>query len=563
MKEFKYKTSFSAKLTPVISADKDKYLSIASLENLKKFIPDINLELNPDLLPIAGNAFVANTINANDDGVTTKEALILADLFPLKFIDYNHNRKHVLGVITTVSFTEFGSNRELSRKEVEAYTKPFNVCLGGLLWRIVEPEVIDYIEESGNPNSEYYEEFSLSWEVMFAESHLVELDRSNNIEDGLIITDPEKISELEGRLRCNGGNGKTDNGKRLGRIIVGNCIPIAVGIVNSPAAAVKGLAIAGLNKEIPPEITEIANKQGWDKILTILKTMEIKAQTMCCPDCGEQDDIEMDDAEAQKTCAKCGKSNAGKNWKPGVDIEKKEETSANSQEKNQNKSSTSEILVVNKNSIAMDKITQLSEITDESLKQVKASSIHEFVATELQKACLEHDKRVKDAEAVAQNAESARVSIEAKHNELAATIETLKVKLAEFEKERTERLASETLNVRMASLDEKFNLTAEDRKEIVADVKGLEDTAFDAYVKKMSVLLSHKLKSNDAQVVVASVTSPDAAIDKALDNGKVEPAVIPNGGPVTEPTFREKYQKAFATDGFVLVDSKKKSHEIK
>ena len=101
------------------------------------------------------------------------------------------------------------------------------------------------------------------------------------------------------------------------------------------------------------------------------------------------------------------------------------------------------------------------------------------------------------------------------------------------------------------------------RKEIVADVKGLEDTAFDAYVKKMSVLLSHKLKSNDAQVVVASVASPDAAIDKALDNGKVEPAFIPNGGPVTEPTFREKYQKPFATDGFVLVDSKKKSHEIK
>jgi hypothetical protein len=50
-KEFPFKTVFSSKITPVISPERDKYLSKASLEQIKAFIPELDIEQNIDLLP--------------------------------------------------------------------------------------------------------------------------------------------------------------------------------------------------------------------------------------------------------------------------------------------------------------------------------------------------------------------------------------------------------------------------------------------------------------------------------------------------------------------------------
>ena len=39
--EFKYNTTFAnIQIKPVVSEEKDKYLSLASIANLKKFLPD-------------------------------------------------------------------------------------------------------------------------------------------------------------------------------------------------------------------------------------------------------------------------------------------------------------------------------------------------------------------------------------------------------------------------------------------------------------------------------------------------------------------------------------------
>ena len=206
----------------------------------------------------------------------------------------------------------------------------------------------------------------------------------------------------------------------------------------------------------------------------------------------------------------------------------------------------------------MDKITKLSEITDESLKQVKASVIHEFVASELEKACLEHDKIAKTAKSAAEVAEAARLEIEAKQKELLATVETLKEKLATFEKEKQEKEVTDIFNARMASLDEKFNLTPEDRKEIVTDVKGLSEDAFAAYERKLNVFLANKLKNTKAS---QSTASADNVIDDALKNAD-KTSQIPNTSTPEPVSLKEKYSSAFAVNEFVLVEKNNKIKEI-
>ena len=67
MKEFKYITSFSSTLKPLVSEEKDKQLALASLIEVADFVPNIDLTKYVDLLPIAFNACVANRVNKNGD----------------------------------------------------------------------------------------------------------------------------------------------------------------------------------------------------------------------------------------------------------------------------------------------------------------------------------------------------------------------------------------------------------------------------------------------------------------------------------------------------------------
>ena len=78
MKDFKFTTTFSSVVKPLIPEEKDKYLSLASLVDIGQFVPDIDTSKDVDLLPIAFNAFVANRVNKNDDVVDT---LTAADIY--------------------------------------------------------------------------------------------------------------------------------------------------------------------------------------------------------------------------------------------------------------------------------------------------------------------------------------------------------------------------------------------------------------------------------------------------------------------------------------------------
>ena len=136
--EFKYNTTFAnIHIKPVVSEEKDKYLSLASIANLKKFLPDIDTDKNIDLLPIAFDACVVNRVNKNGDVIDTATATKIAKNFINKPINIEHDRSRVIGCILTANFSKFGSNESLAELDVKEMKEPFYITLGGVMWKII------------------------------------------------------------------------------------------------------------------------------------------------------------------------------------------------------------------------------------------------------------------------------------------------------------------------------------------------------------------------------------------------------------------------------------------
>ena len=119
MKDFKYTTSFSSVIKPLVSEEKDKYLALASHVDIGDFVPDVNTDKNIDLLPIAFNAFVTNRVNKNGDAVDTDTAIAMYKDFINKPINIEHNRERVIGTILTAGFSEFGTDKPLTEEQVK------------------------------------------------------------------------------------------------------------------------------------------------------------------------------------------------------------------------------------------------------------------------------------------------------------------------------------------------------------------------------------------------------------------------------------------------------------
>ena len=117
----------------------------------------------------------------------------------------------------------------------------------------------------------------------------------------------------------------------------------------------------------------------------------------------------------------------------------------------------------------------------------------------------------------------------------------------------------------MASFDEEFDLSNEDRQVLAADIKDLNDETFAAYKNKMAVLMKEKsktakkakedaMKAKASQEEVKASASPEISatevVDEVIDNSKLEKTSIPNSTTVPEASLREKYSKAFGLEGF-------------
>jgi hypothetical protein len=255
MKKFEHTTTFSSVVRPLVSEEKDKYLAMASTLDVTNFIPEIDISKNFDLLPIAFNACVANRVNRNGDVIDTATALDICESFINKPINIEHNRQRVIGTILTAGFSEFGTDSPLPGDEMVDVKSPFNLTLGGIVWKVVNTDLADVIEESNDPTSEHYMKISASWELGFTEYDLLVLEgEEKNIEDAIIISDPEEKELLKENLKIFGGTGELDDGRYVYRKVINTVIPLGIGLTETPAADVKGVFVR--RKEVGENLAE-------------------------------------------------------------------------------------------------------------------------------------------------------------------------------------------------------------------------------------------------------------------------------------------------------------------
>lgn len=500
-------------LVKPIPAEKERLLALASssLENLKSFLPDVNIEINDDLLPFAANVVVANVLNKNLDGVTTKEAILTANRYLYKFCDLEHDRGKIFGVVLTSGFSSFGANEPLELKDIENTDEPFNICLGGIIWRTINPSFAEFIERAADPDSKDYLAASLSWELAFEEYHLVLTHKDNDkIKDGELITDPKEIAKLEKHMEAIGDKRVAPDGRRIGRIAINEVLPVGVGFVGTPAASVRGV-LCGSNKE---------NEENMDEIKKVGETLAVNL------------------------------TETAKN-----EIKELIEASLNKE------SQTQKTDVIENKTIM--KITNISEITDDKLKEMKASAITDFISSEL---------KVLNDKYVAEQAE--KTSLTEKNKALASEVEQTKGEMKKIQDQlntllaaAAEREKQDLFNQRMAKFDTEYDLTDEDRTALASQIKDVSNEAFTKIEKDFGVLLAAKKKSakgkgkempmdDKSKECKASVENPEkkieAAVTTAIDNSTPEPNKVPNTVTTAPKTMKEKYANAFSKEKFKI-----------
>lgn len=506
--EFKYNTTFAnIHIKPVVSEEKDKYLSLASMENLKKFLPDIDTNKNIDLLPIAFDACVVNRVNKNGDVINSSTAAEIVKNFINKPINIEHDRSRVIGCILTANFSKFGTNEALIEADVKEMKEPFYITLGGVMWKIINPQLANLIEESNDPSSENYMKVSASWELGFSDYDLVLLNNNNkNIEDGKFITDEKEKDKLSKNLKTFGGTGKINNNTYIYRQVIGDVIPLGIGLTSNPAADVQGVAVKD------------------DEKIGII-------------------DFKPKDEESES-------SNISEN-----NISQNTENTVNQEG------------VINR--IIM-KIENINQITDELLKQVTASSVTDFIQEELKKASEAFVAEKNEKDVAIKAAQEKYETLSTESEKVKEELEKLKATLAKLEEEKVAKAKEEAFNLRMAAFDEEFDLSDEDRQVLATDIKDLNDEAFAAYKNKMAVLMKEKNKAakkakeeemkkakasevvKEVKASTASEQSATEVVDEVLDNSNVEKTSIPNSTTTAEVSLREKYSKAFGFEGFEI-----------
>lgn len=242
-----------------------------------------------------------------------------------------------------------------------------------------------------------------------------------------------------------------------------------------------------------------------------------------CPDCKSENKHGGNDGpDGKTTCKDCGKTHPTENWKKTKETKASEETT----------SQTAKIDVIKTSEPKIMKITQLSDITDESLKQMSASVITDFIK-DVDKNWKAEKEKADSAVALAQ---VQMTELAAAHEAVKAELAKVQAVLAQLNAEKAEKEALAAFNTRMATLDEKFNLSDEARKAILSDIKASDtDEKFNAWLTKMDVFFKPFAKAAAAEAKKDEAkASADVVVDDALNNGKKEVAIVANASDVNK-----------------------------
>lgn len=513
LKKFKYTTRFDGCLVKAsIDSSLDKYLSKASIEDLKSLNlqESIDLEKNIDLVGTVFNAAVINRLNRNDEGISSETAIAIKDLFIHKPHNLEHKSEKIVGHIIKAGWSSFGGNQILSDQEVNGMKEPFNLTLGGVVYRLVNERFADLLIESSDETSDKYMSISASWEIAFSRYNLV--IGSKNIDEAEIISDEEKIKELEGYLKCNGGPGKLPDGRYIGRLIVGGSdevLPVGMAFTTKPAAEVQGVAIVNLK--------DLTSEEG--------------------------------------------KSEVGNS-----------DLSTSSKEDFQENNSQTIILNVNnnqkQNSIQMKFETIKDLITAASSKDgLSESSVADFLSTQIDAKSKEWEAKQAEKDAALQNASS---EIENLKSELSKATSKINEVMAAFETLKNETEAKQKdadFQNRMSSIANEYELSTKETELVAKQISGLDEKSYASWFETFAVFNEQKKKTviakikeefesklEEAKKLSKASLQEEIAPEKALESLKEIPGQgIANASPsLATENAKNEWEAAFGGENMKI-----------
>jgi len=514
-------------------------LSKASLDELKKLSPNIDVENNPDLLGVSFNLAVPNMINNNGDGISGATASKIAKRFLHKYLNIEHNKKRVVGHITNYSFNDFKDNKFMSDDEAAQTLDPIYLSVAGVIYRTVDKSFTSLMLRNSDKSDKFNNAISASWEIGFSSYYLA--IGSQSLKEAEIVTDTTQVQELSQFLKAKGGSGKMNDGTPIYRLIVGEIYPLGGGFTTNPAAQVNGVVAFDNDASIS------------------LKDSE--------------DDKEDDKEEENQ------------------DIET-EQSSADFQQEVAafltNKKSNSISVIKNvKNINHMDLEKLISELKSALLEKKFGEEAVASMTSQFVDAIKQKDAEYRESLSAAK---TAKEQAEKLYNETVASVESIKSELSKTQEElnqikkvQADEQALARQNARVAELDSAFDLSDEDRKLVIGEVQALDasEEAFASYKEKFNAIWKHKnkeaIKAQQAEIerkiseqvearlkevskastvtaeVKAEEQKPD--VDAALESAKAT-NTAPDSKISGEPSLREKFAKAFSRENISVSYSK-------
>jgi hypothetical protein len=532
---FPFETSFACGPVKTFVPETDQIDFVkASIDSLKPFVDSsIDLQKNYDMLGVAFNAFVVNVANKNGQVISTDVALSCVENFKFKPMNIEHKRANVVGLITSYGFSEYGSDKPLQLKDVARTSKPFNVVLSGFVWRVVNEEFADNLEESSDPNSSNYLNISASWEMGFREFNVAR--GSKLLSEAEIISSKSEVDEIKSKLIHFGGTGTDEGGKPLFINLIGEVLPLGIGFTENPAADVRGVQIASTEEDEEKDEQNEADS----------KVCNTNSESCNSPE-PIKIDLNIDSQSSQSVDLNvltkkesCGEDIAGSNLNKKINIKE--------------------------NNTML--IRSINDLNDDSLKQLCATDIRALFEQEIKNASEEYSKQQTEKEQVVAELESAKQGLEAKVAELLFNFEQAQSEMSELKLQIEAREKAELFQNRMSSIDEDFNLNDEEREVIGEQIKDMDEEAFEKWFKAFNVFAKKSSKATQIEEKVGAAETSESKIEKEivadnvsasdckseekeeeaiklLESAEAEEVEVPNSSS-QQDTIREKFAKAF------------------
>jgi hypothetical protein len=206
----------------------------------------------------------------------------------------------------------------------------------------------------------------------------------------------------------------------------------------------------------------------------------------------------------------------------------------------------------NKNVKKIMEIKTIEDINDDSMKEVAASEVRDFIENRIATLSKEWELKVEEKQNVIKDIEAKNEELGSKLTETLESFEKLKADFEALNAEVKQKEIEATFQRRMAALDEEFNLSDEDRAIIAEDLQAIaSEEEFEKWMKKFSTFAAAKKKTATEQPVVeaakevSEAQASEKTVEEIVSSAEVQEESLPNASSPQEASLVEKISAAF------------------